>query len=532
MYQNYNSYSQNNINDIPMYGLGTLSFNDLSSVIYENSLSMSSADLDHFRKYFFATLSRAPSLNELKMLDEIVKIRREKLSLYRATQIRPTDKNTADTLSDLYAKAKYLRRGENQSFSLEELSDIAPEYLRSIGCDNFERSVESVGGKDALLQPDIVLLLLLPATEMGNKEYSERVRALYSDPRLYGRLGPVKTVNEFGIISTLAEISSGVSGDLYPLANGSLDNDLSLLSAKYSGRVIACAFGYLAESLSMVAGELGLCARYIARTTNTGKIFFRRSRGPELWLDVRFVKEISEIKTFASAELPIASAVYPSYIGRPTIAFGDHISETLTLSADISQDPFNTALRLPLALILSGLAKGYSRRDIGISTEYVVPEKFRRYGFSAAISGILGSYRTLIEICVSARASVSYARNDVVLNCSASCKKGRGRGSVSQVFTRGENKIYFIPVSFMSDGLPDFSAFRAMCAEIENLNKKGKILSSSAVCGDFSAALTSMSGAIGARIFDGSITDNNIFGIILESADELEIEQVGVTVEQ
>ncbi len=531
MNQKYTRYEGVSAQDIPMYALGTMPYGALAQVIAENGLAMDSADLEHCRRYFFAVLRRAPSLNELKMLDGIIKIRRARLSSYRITRIASEDKWINETYNDLCAKAKYLRKNASLPLSLDELASVAPEYLRSIGCDAITEAGRENAQKtiNAPLQPEISLLLLLPNSEADHSEYAERVRALYSDVRLYGRLGPVKTVNEFGLLSTLSEFSNGIFGDASQLPVCEGEGDISILSGKYRGRMIVCAFGYLADTVKALASELGLCAYHFAKTTNTGKLFFRRSASPEIYLDIRFIKELTEANTYAVADIPATSSEPNiSNIGQPTDMMIADGTDIITLSAGLSHDPFNTSVKLPLYLLLSAMARGYTRRDIGIKTEYLFSHKADRDSLALSVSSILGVYRAFIETCVSSDASVKYASGEPAVTCTAFCKGRKGRKDISQKFTAEGSRLYLLRVAYLPDGLPDFAALRTACKQIEELVKSKKILSARAVCGDIRSAVEAMSGDLG--VGSELMPDKTVFGVIIESTHTLPMQQIGVTV--
>ena len=533
MYQEHTRYEGTSAQDIPMYALGMMPYGALAGVIADNGLTMDMGDLEHCRRYFFSVLRRAPSLNELKMLDEIIKIRNSRLSSYRITQIVSENKKVSETYGDLFAKAKYLRRKTQLPLSLGSLAGIAPEYLRSIGCDALDG--EDRGSEEKSfnmpLQPEISLILLLPSNEMDNGEYAERVRSLYSDVRLYGRLGPLKTVNEFGLLSTLSDFSIGIFGDAAQLPKVNGESDISALTGRYCGRVIVSAFGYLADTVKAVAAELGLCAYYFGKTTNTGKMFFRRYAAPELFIDVRFIKELTEAKANASVNIPAESlGTNMLSLGEPIDMMSAYGTDTIMLSAELLDDPFDTSVMLPAYILLCAMTKGYRRRDIGIKTEYLFSSRADGDMLALSVSSILGVYRSLIELCVSSDSDVKYGVGAPTVKCAAICKGRRRSKSIPQLLTAEGSRLYLLDVSFTPDGLPDFASLRAACKQIEALVKANKILSARALCGDIGEALDAMRSEFAADVNNELSAGENMLGIIFESRDELPMRQIGTTV--
>ena len=530
MDQEYTRNGDVSAQDIPMHTLGMMSYGALTEVIADNGFFMNSADLEHCRRYFFGVLYRAPSLNELKMLDGIIKVRNSRASSYRIAQVVSEDKKISETYGDLCAKAKYLRKKDYLPLSLDALAKVAPEYLRSIGCDAIEGADGEYGQKSFVtpLQPEVSLLLLLPSQEIDNNEYANRVRALYSDVRLYGRLGPVKTVNEFGLLSTIVEFSGGMYGDASQLPMCDGGSDISALTGKYCGRVIVSAFGYLANVVMAVAAELGLCAYYFGKTTNTGKVFFKRASAPALFLDMRFIKELTDAKINASVEISAVASEQSTYFDASTDMITDDGTNIITLSANVSSDPFNTVMMLTIRLLLSAMAKGCRRRDMGIKTEYLLSSIADKDSLAVSVSSILGVYRSFIELCVSSDSEVKYSGTESAVKCTAICKRRRGRKNIPQKFTAEGSRLYLLRVIFEQDGLPDFAALRATCKQIEELVKSNKILSAHTVFGDVSTAIEAMRSELCAQ--NDLITGDDVLGIILESRDELPMQQIGITV--
>ena len=204
-------------------------------------------------------------------------------------------------------------------------------------------------------------------------------------------------------------------------------------------------------------------------------------------------------------------------------------TDIMTLSANVSSDPFCTAMMLPIRLLLSAMAKGYRRRDIGIKTEYLFSSRADKDSLASSVSSILGVYRAFIELCVSSDSEVKYSGGEpTVVKCTAVCKRRRGKKNIPQKFTADGSHLYLLRVSFTQDGLPDFAALRAACKQIEELVRSNKILSAQAVLGDVGETLAAMSSGFCAR--NDLTTDEGKLGIILESRDELPWEQLGITV--
>lgn len=484
----------------PIFNLASFGAEARLAVIDALSLSMSELLLDYVAKTFASAERRAPTPNELRMLDEIIRIRKSSSEACRVSSVSTDDALISETYGDFTAKSSYLSNGASHSLSLEEMADIAPKYLNTLGFSARQKTSAEENADTRqmpLLQPNVALILLLPN---GDAEYEAAVRLLLSDPNLYGRLGPILTVGEYGIAQTLCKTCTGAFGNLSALTPEK-ENAPSALTKAYKGRNILCVYEYLAEYVLASADRCGLRAVHFAKTVPTGKIFFNNFGDLPVCVDMKLINTLTHASN--DTEIKIGAeekAVFLSSVDKMTSA------------------------------LLASLASGAKRKDTVMYVSYTVPSENAENGLSVAASSMLGAYRFLIETCVASDTSVTYSSSAPSFSVNAEILKKTVE--VRSSFGAPDNKLYFLSLQKGDNGMPDFASLRALCKQAEDIYTDRAVVSASAVNGNLNDVLTAMSNeGVTAKLCEDKSFEGYL-GILIESPHTLDADCIGITVKK
>lgn len=464
----------------------------LRTILADLDLTMSLSDLRFCQRYFSEHERRFPTVEEIHMLDAIIRIRRTHSDSYRLSRVNRTEGSLYETYVDLMQKFYADTPKPTMPTTLEDAAQVATHYLERIGIGHAPIP-PSRTETDATLPPESAISLLLPLTRTVN--FEEAQKQFLSDPVVNALLSDTIPIGEYGIVMTLAERTSGVFADLRRLVteNEPTPTLPSLVTALHNATLLVSSRD-ATNMLTAYATQYGLRAIYFAKATATNHWLLARENNPYLNMDIHFLRALKDGTEDADVYLPQEHPLF-------THAINDALLATLT-----------------------GAACGNRREEMALDASYTVPMKATSpEALGEACAAILGVYRVQMELCIPADAHVHHSSDAEEVSFSVSL--GKAKHCLPAGAADAQN-VYFLALPHASDSLPDFAAARTLLDTLSDPardEKIGRISAVRAVTDSLATALEQM----GADMVFEAIPTSDTFGLLLCASEPLPYPLVG-----
>ncbi len=422
----------------------------LSAMASDLSLAMTSAELALCQAYFATPERRFPTLDEIYFLDALVRHCQQFADACRIGRTNAGHAHLSATREDFLQKLHAVDPRLSRPVLLSEAADVAARYLDRIGAGKELTRTATTGSTEATRLPipdGVSLLLLLPMTE--GTAYEEALAHFLSDPVNTVKLLRTGTVSEYGLAVTLAHETCGIHLDLSALGNEDTSEPaLSCLINGHVGRRWIAARREIVELLVETAATHGLSAVCFGRATATGKLTLAKGKHSYIAPDLGLLRTLA------------ASA----------------FDADCYLSADDDRHaPFFGAMYDALTTALLGCAEGNTRKELALAVSYQFPRLAITPNICGAdLEAILGTYRVLIELCVTAASSVTFVSEAQTPSWQIDVHEPLRTRPNHRV--RADSRVYLLPVEVNVDGMPDFVKYRMLCDTLARLANEGKIL--------------------------------------------------------
>lgn len=483
---------------------------------------------------------RAPSFEELALINEVVRERRSSADHRLISHIRIASPAIAETYRDLIDKLAVLEPKRKLPPSLADLLSVSGRYMRRIGRDavafskeriplmwkpadpSENRSFPKEGDAQAFPLPLGAALILLSPAENELEEYERNTERFLSELRAHSPRTHAITVSRFGLIGLFVSHCQGIiMNPLTLTADGEDDFSFSTLTRAYRGLTVLAAPKEQVEKLTEYASRFGLVGSYFAKNTATGRIRGPKEHCPVLDLSLPLLRALAKENDFAkiSVEETVPLTVCSHLPITAKTATGEPIftDEAGILSKDgylfapvwskAESDCFGVALGTAIDALLSLIARGADRRQLGLSLRYSFPRaQIDEEILGQDVALILGAYRLTMELALPEEGSTAvFSDGDRSLLCCAYAPVPNEE--IPSRFVRIGSAVRYLPVRCAENGMPDFDDLRRICDDFHRLCEQGLVRSARAVSGDPLAVMEQMSegGSIrpSARVLDG-----------------------------
>ncbi len=457
------------------------------------SLTMSAEELElcrnHYRKKGLSDIS----FSELYLLDEISKVSHSLSQNATIDDIYTDNLTVIETFNDLVSKHTFIGDGTIEPLSLSTLSNVAAKYMDKVGLEYKEQEITtSPIGISAFLDtrviyPETAFILITPLNE--DVDYDTAINALSGYDIFYQNLISARFVDKFGIAVALLKMSNGIFADIFALPEVGEHPELSQLATLHHGRLIAALPKQILPALSEAAKGLGLRLSYFAKSALGEKITL-------------YTREHISMSLDSEMMLALANKTYNTDVK----ILGENQLNSFLKASDSVTDAI-----MPL------LADGNLPEDISLLVRYTLPSS---YVSTEAVSTILGTYRSIVELCIPNKAEIYFSDYDEVkAECSAHSDNS---ALLPTMFSMAGNNVYFISYNTSDNGLADFDSFRKMYKFLSKLYESENIYSTKAINGNIIEALEEMKGEFDFEFSSEAISlgEKAQKGIIIESDNE------------
>ena len=147
------------------------------------------------------------------------------------------------------------------------------------------------------------------------------------------------------------------------------------------------------------------------------------------------------------------------------------------------------------------------------------------------LSAILGVYRSTIELCIpQTKPRISYNKRKRNITVIASAKAPRR--PIESAFKNGDTKIYFLPICFSENGLPDYEKYRNSVSRFYGEIEKDNVLSAFAINENLLPTIKSAAKSTDFIFYDAHFQErfgenacSSIHGILFESYEALSCDE-------
>ena len=541
-------------------------------------LSMSPQRLSFCASYY-RNAARDPMIDELKLLDRFAAAQANLVSSYAPVSLMTNDEFAAKTYADMMQKRKTLAPNASYPCTISEAFGLTTAYLAYAGKPskypqldallenkNYAHRGEQPSAltasgaryglrltKTGITAPSVgdLLLLLLPDAGKPHTENGCLQKALLEDERISGAMIQLTTVGEGGLLRTLLSLSDGLWIDLNRLSRTGEQIPLGMLADGFVGYDLVRIPAPCLEAFYRTAKAYGVSAMAFAQITAGSSLTVTRGKLGSFALESSFLRALVPIKT-ADVKLANESEYRPAkiyhtpttknsckYLSNANTPVQELCAVGETVVSMAAAEPesgfFRNAVDCALVPVLNLAASGCAYTDIRLAAGLSLPLAVTdgNADLSSPLSTVMGLYRLLAELGI----PLATRRLDTDANAKNPHLTvfGIGKGApIASSFSGASHFVHCITPPRKADGLPDFSALRAMLTELVGLNRSGKLVSARVFAREtITDALAAMSSdTVGCRIerFDVVTADALPVAILLESTVKLDAYYVGKTV--
>ena len=520
--------------DIDAYvnGFTYMTADELSAFITTHELSLSLNELVYIQNYFKCNASCFPTYNQLDFFNELCRIRKAQKSDYAiySASAKAGAEEIFETSKDLLSKKRSLiKKRLFGAMPASYAAQISAEYLNQAGLSNesYFISAENLPNADYYIHGNdgvplfayrdpkaktasaskathgnASFVMLCPLYDMDDAEYVDRVNAFLSLNEVKSAIAEQATISApYGIYGVLVKETNGIFTTLSNIPETEKNENgktvrLSSLLSSYVGRYIFTVDNVSLGLINQLAMQYSLGA-YVFATRNYSKKFTLESiKNPAFSFDFEFLKGFAKFKEqreyifSKESDSPIGSkeavflttykdAVKRTYRADRVINFGKTVAAAT--SRKLSASPHKTAALAVIDAANSLIAKGVAKSSITLAVSYSLPEGTDDAAeLGKNLAAILGVYRSTIELSLAQsepRISYNNGKRSVTIVASAKAPKR----AVENVFKNGNTKVYFLPVYFSENGLPDYEKYRKLIARFYQGIENDSVLSAFAI---------------------------------------------------
>lgn len=525
-------YENTNLSE-PVKDFNSMNSNQLSELVQRNEFSFSIDQLIFIQGYFKNEKKSLPTYEQLFFFDTLNKIKiskKEDLAIFSATAEEGTD-SIMQASRDLLTKRSLCKLKTYGAMPVSVAANIASEYLKYVGYGENDKAFISAFGKKNLgyyihTDDDIPLftfasgeqtadteeetplpyenafVMLCPACDMDYSEYKERVLTFSDIPEVSSVIAEFNAIEEdYGIYGILSKEKRGIFVNLAGIPEVEKDENgrvlkLSTLISSCIGRYVFTTHNTSVGLLNRIANEHSLLAFVFAARNVSGSFTLETIKNPDFSFNLDFLRRISQFKAHCeyrfSQEIdqPLGkrqnvfltdgrSPIRQTYRAEKTLDFGSTIA--CATSRKLSSTPHKSAAISVLDAVTSLVTKGVAKNAISLRISYtLLGNTDDSIELGKNLSAVLGAYRSMIELCVSDYSPIiMYNKSKRDITVLASAKPPIKR--IKSEFFCKSTKVYFIPYTYIEDGMPNYADYRTKLYDFYAMLDKNYVKSTFAV---------------------------------------------------
>lgn len=524
-------------------------------------LSMSMAELRTCRDYYLRT-KRSPLTEELLLLDHwVVSQRRHPHNLCLA-EMTTQSKTVADIFADVMLRRRQLMEDTQRPVSLQEIADIAEQYLKKAETrvtpfssvsvyftahrkllleSEFSTSTASTG-KEASdiaigIRPsgsqsggstrvgDSIYAILAPEEE-PQSIFEESLTAYAGAPAVQRSATAIHPLIREGLLSGLLHIADGLALNI-----SAFRDPITLALEDLTTPLFGILFTVPAEKqndIYQLAQSMELPIARIATVIGGKEIKIPQKDRNVITLHSDFLKSLTLPRLYnASVALDDSTAfsVTLSRIGTCTLNEQKHAVVKTEAEGDYS---LAASLYGILLALLHGISAGADPKAMGLACHATLPQSSPTE-ISDSLALLLGIYRiqTEFELC-GQPLQIEYAATEKP-QLSATVLAPLPTCPISSCVTGNNTRIFYLEPLYTEDGLPDFRDLKKMLDYVKALHKDGHVLSVLPTGDDLLASLETMSRNTTVEFIGDKPIVSHIGGLLVEADTELQGALIAVT---
>lgn len=488
-----------------------------------------------------------PSDIVASVLAEIAADAKKNAKNIHISSLETDSKDAFETYMDLVRKRSIITREQNAPIPLCAAAGVANEYTRITRKRTPQLlSVSELYKKDGApvfpmtdelcklnlkLVGGTALVLLSPTEPMSEAKYSRAVENFVTCEGFSDKVILARRISHGGIISALAEISSGALVDISAIPDMPNEPSLLHLVSEHRGKFILAIRRAHIEFSSAIAEYYGLSLSYFAKVIQGEKLLFVPANNISDTVDLPLVRTISstavpmtvniEEEAAPAESLPLVFEARRSTETREN-AYGTiylrNNSVSSVCATEIGDAPFYSALRTALCAALPIIASGVRRDDISLKVRYTLGDSVSEESLGESLAAMLGVYRVMSELYLSGESSVEYTSESdpsVAVAAFSSSKNTK----VLKKLIKANSGVYLLSFDDADSAMPSFESFRAMCDFYRSCVDNRYVLSAAAVNGSIADTLRTMKSEFECKTADSAepFLNSHVLGIIVES---------------
>ena len=533
------------IDNIPLSELTIQALEDLKR---EFELAMSYDELLIVRNYYMDKQYDSISPSTLKVLDAIAADAKKNAKNVCITELGTDNKDAFETYVDMVSKQSIITRRHNAPLALSDAANVANEYTKITrkrtpqllsmselytedGAPVFPMSDEFCK-LNLKLANATAFVLVSPAEAMSRASYLRAVENFVSCEGLSDKIILARKISHGGILSALAEISSGVLVDVSSIPDMPEYPELLHLVSEHRGKFILAIQKSYIEFSSAIAEYYGLSLSYFAKVIGGEQLVFVPANNIGDTVDLPLVRKLSTTSVAMCAKiaeerldnidtLPVHFEPRRSGEARAntygTIYLRNNSVSTVCASS-LENAPFYASLGCALSATLPIIASGVSRDDISLKLRYTLPDTVTDESIGQSVAAMLGVYRVMSELYLSGESSLEYT-NSTSPSLAVAAFSSSKNAKILKKLIKKDSGVYLLSFDRSECGIPSFESFRAMCDFYLGCVKNKYVLSAAAVNGSITDTLAAMRSDFECKTADSAepFLSESALGIIVES---------------
>lgn len=550
---------------------------ELMNISYENGFSFLEEELVFIQSHLRDQKKALPTYNQLNFFNEISKIRqKEKMNCAISSVSADTSDSSIifETAKDLLQKKNLCQEKLFGPTPLYFSALTASKYLKYIDCaepfcfftpsykatqSNYYIHTDKNAPLFSLTDADLskkedqplsksAITILSPRYEMSDEEYNSKAQDFLMSYSAQTYITNYKTISgAFGLLGALSNETEGILVNLSNIPETKKDEngyvcDLTELLSVCCGRYIFDLDPVHGLTLDHIASEYGLLINIFAIRDQSKLFTLVKAKNPAFCFKTDFLFELINFKDnkayiFSSEKNEAIGSKNPvfltnvkpdgnhTYSAEKILVFTKIIANAT--SRKLTNSPYKTSSIAVLDAINALVAKGVSKDTITLSIHYtLLSQTDDQHELGKNFAAILGSYRTMIELCVSdSEPQISYDPTKRNITVIASAKPPIKK--TKNIFADTESFIYFLPIQYDNYGIPDYDQYRYMLKYFYLLFENDTILSSFPVNENISSIIFNAAQKSNISFSEDIYSDtmSSSHGILFETYKELPSEK-------
>lgn len=522
----------------------------LAAISKKYDLRMSIFEL-RFCQQYYRSIKRDPRMEELILLDSIVKEGYQKADSYLLSEMKTESDVIADTFADLMTRRSATQRAEKKPLSLSALaglmetwinandpdgqpaSDVSIRFSRYrdllLAADGYQRTASSgnedddisIGVRarrhtnDKTVPADGDYVYAILSREENDLPFLHTLAGFLSSSAVSNSVKLIKIAQNRSLLPLLAEINCGMTVHTETIAEAE-GTWLTSLTVPVSGAVFI-ASPKVSTDMLLEAQENGLRVHLLAKVNATDTVRIK-TEGKDISFPTEFLRSMTFSRLYsATVDDPKTGDVSVSLSRIGTCTLNGKRNAVVKVNATGSS-PFRAALLGVICSLSHCVAAGADVTEVKLTAKLSLSAN--RTGEN--LGAILGLYRTQAEFALRGSAPTVSIEKDAHPSLCAVTLAPLPNTTLSATASGNGTKIFYLEPLYTSDGIPDFDDLKKMYGYLGKLIADGRILAIRPTGEALLTDLEEMSRDVVVEYVPDSPVPSHIGGFLVETKDDIE----------